>query len=147
MIYTNILFEFYTMHTNLSSKQCLIIYAEVPIDLLGNTQRKRTRDLNSGTEPIPKKTKGGDPQGTSNPKTWHSLLKGNLTSPIEVSIKPYSSEVLKYCGETVDEFYPLIDSKCAPNDLFGKIYIRKKCPLQSKATQLFAGIEINVDTQ
>ena len=70
------------MHTNLSSKQWLIIHAEVPIEFLGNKHRKYTRELDSGTEQIQKK-KGGNPQGNSNPKTRHPFLKATLSSPIE----------------------------------------------------------------
>ena len=51
---TTILFEFSTMQTNLSSKKCIIIHAEVPIKLMGNPQRKHTRNFDPGTEPIPK---------------------------------------------------------------------------------------------
>ena len=66
---TSSLAELSTMHTNLSSKQCLIIHAEVPINLLGTTERKRTIDFDSGTGPITKTQKGGNLQGTSNPNT------------------------------------------------------------------------------
>ena len=54
---TTILAELSTMHTNLSSKQCLIIHTEDPIELMVNTQRKLTKDLDSGTEQIPKNKK------------------------------------------------------------------------------------------
>ena len=37
MVDTTTLAEFYTMHTNLYYKKCLIIHAEVPIELLGTT--------------------------------------------------------------------------------------------------------------
>ena len=54
MVDTTIIAEFSMMHTNLFSKKCLIIHVEVHIKLLENTQRKRTRDLDSSTEKIPK---------------------------------------------------------------------------------------------
>ena len=92
---TTILSEFFTMHTNLSSKQCLIINAELPIDIMGTTQRKRTRYFDPGTDQITTKQKGGNPQGKSNPNKWHPLLKSNLTSPIEVEHKLSFSAVIK----------------------------------------------------
>ena len=69
-------------------------------------------------DPIPKKQKEGNPQGTFKTNTWHTLLKSNITSPIEVAGKTSISSVLKYCGKKADEFYPLIDMKCVPNVLF-----------------------------
>ena len=87
---TTILAELSTIHTNLYSKQCLIIHAEVPIKLLGTTQSKLTRDFDPGTDPIPKTQKGVKPQWKSNPNTWNPILKSNLTSLIEVSGKPFS---------------------------------------------------------
>ena len=128
MGYTTIIYDFSTMHTNLSSKKCLIIYTEVPIELMGTTQKKRTRYFDPVTDTTPKKQKGGNTQGTSNPNTWHPLLKSKLTFSIEVSGKPSLSAVLKYCGKTANGVYPLIDQKCAPNDLYGKCYLGEKFP-------------------
>ena len=92
---TTILAELFTMHTNLSSKKCLIIHAEVTNKIFVITQRKRTRDFDPVTDPIPNKYKGWSPQGKFNPNTWHTLLKSKLTSPIEVSGKPSLKAVLK----------------------------------------------------
>ena len=92
---TTILAELFTMHTNLSSKKCLIIHVEVLTELLRTTQRKRTRYFYLVTDSIPKKQKGGNPQGTSNPNTWYPLLNSKLSSPIEVMGKPSFSAVLK----------------------------------------------------
>ena len=125
---TAILAELSTIHTKFSSKECLIIIWEVPVKILGNTQTKLTRDLDSGTEKIPKKPKGWNPQGSSNPNTWHPLLKSTLLSPIGAVWRPSFSVVLKYCGKTVGEVYPIIDRKCVPNDLFEKCYLSDKCP-------------------
>ena len=47
---TTILAELYTMHNKLSSKTFLIIHGEVPIEIIVNTQRKHTIDLDGGTE-------------------------------------------------------------------------------------------------
>ena len=80
------------------------------------------------TNTTPNKQKGGNPQGKSNPKTWHPLLKYKITSSIEVAGRPPFSAVLKYCGKTADEVYPLIDRKCDPNALFEKFYQEEKCP-------------------
>ena len=44
---------------------------------------------------------------------WHPLLNTTLLSPIEVEGRSSLSAVLKYCGKTADEVYPLIDTKCA----------------------------------
>ena len=119
---TATLTELSTMHTTLSSKQCLIMHVKVPIKLLGTKQRKRTRYFYPGTDPIPNKQRGENPQGN-----WHPFFKSNLMSPINVAGKPLFSAVLKYGGKTADEVYPLIDSKCAPNALFGKCYLGDNC--------------------
>ena len=92
---TTILAEFSTIHANLSSKQCLVIHAEAPINFLGTAQRKLTRYFDPVTDTIPKKQKVGNPQGTSNPNTWHTLLESKITSPIEMTGKPSFSAVLK----------------------------------------------------
>ena len=126
MGYTTFLSELSTMHTNLSSKKFLIIHAEVPIKIPVTTQNKRTREFDPVTGPIPKKQKGGNPQGKSNPHTWNPLLKSKLTSPIELTGKPSFSEVLKYCGKRMDKFYLIIDRKCVPNALFGECYLGDK---------------------
>ena len=55
MVDTPILAELSTIHTNLSSNQCLVIRVELTIELLGTKQRKHTRDFDPGTDPIPKK--------------------------------------------------------------------------------------------
>ena len=77
---TTILAELYTMHTNLSCKQCLIIYAEVSIELLGNTQRKLTRNLDSVTEQITKNQRR-KPTGDFQTKhmTYTSKIKAHVT--------------------------------------------------------------------
>ena len=123
---TTILSESSTMHTKLSSKKCLIINSEEPINILGIIQRKRTRDFDPMTDPIKNKQKGGNPQGKSNPITWYPLLKSKVTSPIEVEVKPLFSAVLKYCGKAEYEVYPLVYRMCAPNALAGRFYLGDK---------------------
>ena len=84
------------------------------------------------TNTTPNKQKGGNPQGKSNPKTWHPLLKYKITSSIEVAGRPPFSAVLKYCGKTPDGVYPLIDRKCIPKAIFGKCYLGDKCPFKHR---------------
>ena len=71
--------------------------------MMGNTQKKLTRDPDSGTEKIPKEQKGGNPQGDSNPNTWNSLLNAILTSLIEVAGRPSFSALIKYCRKTAEK--------------------------------------------
>jgi hypothetical protein len=37
------------------------------------------------------------------------------------------SAILRYCKRTVEEVYPLIGQKSAPNALFNKCYLGDKC--------------------
>ena len=56
------------------------------------------------------------------------LIYDGFEKDLDAEEVPSFSAVLKYCGKTVDEVYPLIDRKCAPNDIFGKCYLGKKLP-------------------
>ena len=72
---TTILAELYTMHNKLSSKTFLIIHGEVPIEIIVNTQRKHTIDLDSGTEQT-FKNKGKKLTGDFQPKHMAPTSQG-----------------------------------------------------------------------
>ena len=91
------------MHTNLSSKQWLIIHAEVPIEFLGNKHRKYTRELDSGTEQIQKK-KEETHKGIPTPKHGIPFSRQHSRHPLnkqaDNNFKQYSNTVVKWLTES-----------------------------------------------
>jgi hypothetical protein len=134
-----VLAEFTQLHTNLQSKQGVIVHAELPKDLIESKDiKKRVRD--DEVDAVVKKTKHTSTTGSSNsnntvspnPNNWHPTLKAKLAEPLAKAGYPSFSKIIKFCGTDPEKVYARDGHICAPNAFFGRCFKKEHCTKKHK---------------
>jgi hypothetical protein len=120
----DVLAEFSTMHSALSSKHAIIHHAEVPVELVTPVDDKP--DPKDKRQPDPPFEQPKRPR-KPNPNTWHPKLREMMAKPMITAQYPTFSAILKYCSANAQEVYAKDAAKCAPNAFFGRCFKGDSC--------------------